>query len=280
MKKIIIILSLILTVSDFMSQNLVQNPSFEEYWSLPYPYNPYTIDTFFVKNWFLPNYSSPDFLTARSSFESYKVPYNDCGFHPAHDGESYIGIYPLSWYGYSEHITGTLIDSLKEGGKYQISLYIRKAGVGVFFNFNTFAILFSKDKYPFFRLSVGIEESMISNNYSAFFRSRTSIIDTSWNEIVATYVAKGGEKYFTIGFLFEDLDEFNWFKQKSEEFIRLSSRKNKNRYSYNKYMKFIKRNQKILTINEKYDKEKNVFGGKHSAYYFIDDVKIIEIEND
>lgn len=253
---------MIVCCNTIKAQNLVLNPSFEEYFSLPKSYT--KIDTFFCKYWYLPSDCSPDYFNKDSKVLKYSVPNNFLGFHPAKDGISYIGLIPLVWDGYMEHITGTLSQPLIKGEEYKVSLFIRHGGSKCYFYVSDLGILFSNSKTPFLTKSPPFYEDLLQPNITASFKfSNSFLMDTSWTQVKGVYKAQGGEKYLTIGIFYEE----KW---------KLESRVSKILLiidNIHKAEQFYKKNQDVLMINPNF-KEDSTIKNQFIPYYFIDDVSV------
>ena len=125
MLRFFIIIFIIAPLSVF-SQNLIKNPGFEDYYFLP-DYN-YRQDTFYCKDWAIPNKSSVDYFNSNCNYERSRIPLSIFGKTQPFKGEAYIGFIPITWDGYMEQITGTLITPMQKDSIYIISLYLRFAG--------------------------------------------------------------------------------------------------------------------------------------------------------
>jgi len=103
------------------AQNLVPNPSFEQYSLCPvYP------GDFYPLNW--NGYKSPDYFNECDDSLFYvSVPHNSAGFQYAHTGFAYSGLYARAtsnnYTNYREIIRTKLIDTLIIGTKYYVSFY-------------------------------------------------------------------------------------------------------------------------------------------------------------
>lgn len=242
------------------AQNLVLNPSFENYRELPYLYT--TLDSFFCKGWYVPSESSPDYYHKNSGIPDLGIPYNLFGKHPAKTGDAYIGIIPIVWDGYMEHITGTLKTSLEKGENYIISFNIRFAGNTCFFFASNIGVYFSDTRFPLNGYSIPFYDELLLPEIVSNIKEESFVKDTGWYEIRRNYTANGSEKYFTIGIFYE----VDWnMENKTEHFIQLKLN-SKNR------QKFYEKNQNILQINPNY--KMNPSFGDEVPYYFIDDVTI------
>jgi len=255
----LLIIAFLFIFQNVFSQNLVLNPGFEEYTQLPHFYT--ELKTYFCKYWFLPDESSPDYYHRDSKEPKLGVPNNRFGYYPAKSGNGYIGIYSLSWDGYMEHLTGTLKEPLQQGKKYKVSFYICFAGNYCHFFASNIGIHFSSDIFPLMH-STPFYEEILDPEIKADVKEESWVKDTSWQLMQWAYIAKGGERYLTLGIFYED----KWkMEKKISEFIHLKQNSRKK-------TKFYKDNQNILLINPNYIPNDEI--GDNNSYYFIDDVSV------
>lgn len=149
--------------------------------------------------WYSAMYNTtPDFFNACDPFNAVSVPSNILGFQDAHSGFGYCGFigfaidpaYGRNWW---EYIQTILQEPMQAGSKYKVSLYF-SLGESSFLSNKDIGIYFSSDTvyragwdwYPF--------------NYIPHIKATNFITDTTkWIEVSGIYVAKGGEKFLTIG---------------------------------------------------------------------------------
>ena len=110
-------------VSHSFSQNLVPNPSFEEYYSCPGSYN-YGVDGKVAPGWYSANRGTPDLFNSCSKGDA-GVPTNWAGHSKAYSGVGYAGIYCYTKTGYREYLQTELSLPLVQGGKYYIEFYYK-----------------------------------------------------------------------------------------------------------------------------------------------------------
>ena len=252
------------------SQNLVLNPSFEEYSYLPQLYS--KKDTFFCKNWNTYNINAADYFHTQSKDSMHSVPNNIDGFHLAHTGQAYVGIIAFNWQGYIEYVTGTLSEPLKEGKIYKVSYYTQYAGKISKFYISVLGAYFTKksnffylaESDPFFKEMLKPDiKAHIKNNENNFLNN-----DSTWILISGNYKAKGGEKYITIGVFYEDNFNLNLSDQLRN--VPLSKKKRDKLYF---------KNQEILKLNPNFKECKYFEDFPGDAYYFIDDVSVEEVKD-
>ncbi len=230
-----IVIWLLALVQIGKAQNLVPNPSFEQYFQCPGSYNPQGSDRNFAPGWFSPTKGTPD-LFNRCSFGNAGVPHNWAGVAHAHKGYGYSGIYAwMNNNNYREYLQAKLTDSLVEGKKY---------GVEFFFRLSVYS------KYSIDRLGVLLSDSMPVVPHDRVWKvepSFTYVMDSVyskktglWNRAYFEFIAKGGEKFISIGNFSNDAE------------IRKF------------HLSFSQANEPLLNS---------------AAYFYIDDVSVMPLEN-
>lgn len=175
------------------SQNLVPNPSFEQYFECPGFYNTPGRGRNFAPGWTSPTQGTPD-LFNRCSLGNAGVPHNWAGVAHAHKGYGYSGIYAWISNNYREYLQAKLLDSLRAGQKYKVEFFYR---------LSTFS------KYGVDRIGVLLSDSIQQIQHDrawAVTPSFTHVMDSAvskkadqWIQARFEYMAKGGEKFISIG---------------------------------------------------------------------------------
>lgn len=159
-------------------QNLIPNPGFENFESCPTGLRQLNL----ASNWMGANAGTPEL-------------FHQCGFVAnilPQTGEGYAGLILLSEYSRSvEYLQVELTDELQVGEEYQFSCYIRLSSNSML-AINKIGVLFS-------------EEGLRSNLWEQF-NNRPQIVFNevvenvmTWEKLEASYTAKGGEKFITLG---------------------------------------------------------------------------------
>jgi hypothetical protein len=192
------ILILMLNLS-LNAQNLVPNPSFENYTTCPNNSNQLSGNT---GNWYSSLFFTPDYFNAcELGTTSFGVPHNIMGYQPAATGNGYGG-FVCHYYDFPEtreFISSQLSSNLSIGTRYFVSFKVSMAwnpSTGVTNACNNIGIRFSVDDlqatFPF--------QPNIAQIYSS-----NIINDTlGWTSISGSFIATDTSKYITIGNLFED----------------------------------------------------------------------------
>ena len=192
-------------VFNIHAQNLVPNPSFEQYDTCGYYVNvisgPFIPPIYHgLSSWFNPTMTSPDYnnICYSISDSAYHIPKNIAGYQFPRTGHAYIDIDVA--YHNCEYIEVKLLNSLLTGRKYCASFFVSLAdsvnyaidNIGIYFS-DTLISMATINNLPF--------TPQIINQRGSFL---TDKID--WTKISGEYTAHGGEKYITIG-NFSDLND-------------------------------------------------------------------------
>jgi outer membrane protein OmpA-like peptidoglycan-associated protein len=190
------------------SDNMVFNPSFEEYCRCPD-----RIDAVGILNgvdaWWQPTAGSSDYFNVCGGREC-NVPRNKMGFQPAHTGVAYCGIY-CSQESYREYLQTQLKAPLVAGKRYRVSFYVSLAEksphaiatIGALLSSerisdSTWDILMSRET-----TSCGDNQSQSIAIYykpQVVNDKETVLSDPkAWTLVSGEFVAVGGERFLTIG---------------------------------------------------------------------------------
>jgi hypothetical protein len=197
MKTILIILLISISSLTF-SQNLVPNPSFEDY-----IYCPTNICDFSVSDWYRLDTihmiaPSPDYFNSCASpFTTVSVPDNYFGSQYPYTGNAYIGMYTFDeTLNYREIIWSELIDSLQIGNKYFINFKVSASEKNGYTN--NIGILFStivRDLAGLYPLIENISHINITD----------VITDTvNWVEYSTSFIADSSYSYIYIGNFYDN----------------------------------------------------------------------------
>src|SRR5690606_23942447 len=115
-------------------QNLIQNPSFEEYYDAVWPCAHAGMMAFYqsgecVYGWSTSTDGSPDYYGTCSPFPTHSIPQNWKGYQNTLDGDHYIGagfVFNKTYYWsrfFEETFQGTLVEPLKPHQGYCFSFY-------------------------------------------------------------------------------------------------------------------------------------------------------------
>lgn len=182
-----------------VAQNLVPNPSFEDYYDCPTALDQIEV----VKHWTSPSPDvAPDFLHSCSD-ETFgiSVPENWVGFQYAHEGEGYLGmLMHKEGANLREYVQTELTESLVEGVCYEFSMFVSLMELSEV-SINNIGVHISHTPVE----ASGWENidvlPQIVNHTNSFLSDQNT-----WTEIKGYYQAEGGEKYLTIGNFFDEFD--------------------------------------------------------------------------
>jgi hypothetical protein len=178
------------------AQNLVPNPSFEEYISCPDDHD----QLFLATPWFNPTQATPDFYNeCYTTVYNYSVdvPQNWIGYQYAETGQGYAGIsvYPVSNPpSYREYIAIKLSDSLQAGTMYYVSFYVSLAD-SVWYATDDIGAYFSTDSIYTTSYYINLPFTpQIANTQGEILNDKDN-----WKQISGEFIAQGGEQYMVIG---------------------------------------------------------------------------------
>lgn len=194
----------LLPTASCFSQNLVSNPSFEQFDTCPNMQD----QIIYATGWTKFNQYSPDYFNSCSTNPWFSVPYNWGGYQLAADGNAYAGIYtyetpqpPIDTL-LREYIGAQLLVPLVMGTKYYFSFKTNLAiDTNHIFNqaTNNLGMLFSTVPYS---PSNPTPTKNFAHVYSAFV-----ITDTmNWTTISGSFITDSAYQYISIGNFFDDVN--------------------------------------------------------------------------
>ncbi len=174
-----------------VAQNLILNPGFEEHGEIAgNSPNKDNLKENQVKSWTSPNIGSPDYFNSTTEKLT-----NAYGSPKSHSGNAFAG---AVLYGekkeYREYIMGEINIPLESGKKYYFSMAIalaEYAGIAI----EEMGVYFSKTKVADKKtaLNLKLKPQLRIDSLSK------KMTDGNWIIVSYSYIAKGGEKYITIG---------------------------------------------------------------------------------
>ena len=180
------------------SQNLVRNPSFENFINCPVKLGNLELD---VEDWKMPTIGSTDYFNGCS--EAMGTPKNFNGQQLADFGVGYVGFYMFAPNDYREYIEANLISTLIKGEHYTISFYVSLAERSDFavkefgIRFSEFPVQVETSKVlssMHFSKLKGDTSNQLEIKYSNFFSD-----EKEWIKLTKEFVANGTENYLIIG---------------------------------------------------------------------------------
>ncbi len=199
---VVFIAILIFSHSNSVSQNLVANGSFEEYFKCP---ESFTVDYSkkFLPAWRMPTKGTPDFFHKCSKFDV-GVPQNFMGSITPQQGEAYVGLVLLDTptgvrkaINYREYLQAPLKQPLLVGQRYRVRFYYALA---------------QNSTYSINRLGVFLSTLIVEAKKGVLNVKPQLEVDSlvfpsgngEWVEFNQVFTAKGGERYITIGNFYPD----------------------------------------------------------------------------
>ncbi|TMM57977.1 OmpA family protein [Maribacter algarum] len=181
-----------------IAQNIIKNPSFEEYVNCPKRLGNFNAD---VVSWSTPTEGSTDYFNGCST--AMGTPKNFNGTQPADFGKGYAGLYLYAPNDYREYLQAELSETLVKGETYQVSFYVSLAERSDF-AIKEFGVLFSKDrmsisgKKPLSKKKMyqqkGNDYNYMEIGYSNFYSDTKD-----WILVHTQFTAKGTERFLTMG---------------------------------------------------------------------------------
>jgi len=232
------------------SINYIRNPSFEEFVECPV----YIGMLSNAKHWRVPpgavlhtpgyfHRCSNDYETSYDSKAG--VPVNAFGHQEPRTGDGYIGFGTFSRYKYVENVQTQLKEPLNEGETYRIGMFVSLSEYSKYAHDRfTFCLTFESELKIRRKRYKGTSNQHLVCPNCIIYKSQTLLTDTlNWINIEVEYVAKGGERFLTLGSFIGDV---TWWE----------------------------RQIKIRNIfNRKWMDEVPV------AHYYVDDVYVISLED-
>lgn len=211
--------------TSMLAQNLVPDGSFEQYLDCPHDYG--TLRLGILRYWKAsPSDCTPDYFH-RCGKNDFSAEKNTCGGLPPQHGEGYAGLIIRTGEGknqadlyYREAIQTELSEALRPNARYIVRFYVARSAYSAYAAGNIGALL---TPHP-------VEISALKD-YPAQVKHPEIITSTGWVKIEDTIVARGGERYLTIG-------EFERYEQRKVLALSTPSKYSK-RFSYTRAYYFI-----------------------------------------
>ncbi|MCK5442154.1 MAG: OmpA family protein [Maribacter sp.] len=194
MRHALIIAFILFQNSLIYGQNLVKNPSFEEFNKCPEGLGNMTED---ATSWSVSTYGTTDYFNECS--DEMGVPNNFSGEQTAQFGKGYAGLYMMAPNDYREYLQAELIQPLVKGERYSVSFYISLAEKSMF-AVQDIGVLFSEKKMnePT-RKHLTKPKGKDSFNHLEISKSNYFADKSEWMLVTSEIVARGTETFLTIG---------------------------------------------------------------------------------
>ncbi len=199
------------------AQNLITNPSFEQFRVCPQNANEELVQGFEVaRRWYTVSEASPDYFNTCAVRTPAGVPRNFAGYMRPRTGDGYLGLIlkvdPKSYHGdynYTEHVQNQLSRMLRKDRLYCFEIWVVHAknstiasrDFGVYFSREQITFPNPPDSLPLPHIEYQGEDYMTEN--------------FTWFPLRGVYKAQGGERYLTIG---------NFRPSERDRFVRIRER--------------------------------------------------------
>jgi|GEM_PF-2344720 len=191
------ILAVLLYAGTAFGQNLVPNPSFEDYEACPTTLS--LIDApmgiLSVLDWYRPSVASSDYFNScATSASSVSVPANFAGYQLARTGEGYAG-----WYGYGpgyrEYVEAQLLSPLIAGHDYYVGYWVNLATTWTGYAIDQMGAVFTSDSLDDpINMGCILETPQVVSPEDLFYSDTAD-----WELVSGTFTAAGGERWVSIG---------------------------------------------------------------------------------
>ncbi len=300
MKILFLLLYVLLICTVLSSQNLVKNPGFEEYYHLPdlqYEYG----DRYLYKDYFICEYwhripgTTPDYYHINAKNKRYKIPDIELGYHPALSDSAYVGFVPLTLTGAIEPISGEFIEKLQEGKTYEVSFNYRFLGNLSYFYLNK-PEYFIADNINWRKTQKSFDWTDYHKYITPEVKANVEFTDTlnndgKWHKLTGYYMAKGNESYLSFGIFYQSVKFYKIIKDylghnfilggKDDLEKRFMKKHKKELYFIHHNPNYSPREHGIkteITMETKKETSTSTIQ-ERMAYYFIDNVSVVEIDS-
>ena len=201
MKKVLLFIFSVLLLVYSNAQNLVPNPSFEQYSSCPTAQCGISLAT----GWYSAGYT-PDYYNVCGSsvgLTNWGVPQNSVGYQYAANGNAYAGF--ATWAdGLREYIGATLISPLEVGNKYFVNFKVSHIDRFIYCANNKIGVLFSTISFNLRSDSCNLVAGLLPNNFSHVYTNQVITDTSNWVAISGSFIADSAYQYIIIGNHFDD----------------------------------------------------------------------------
>jgi outer membrane protein OmpA-like peptidoglycan-associated protein len=184
-------------------ENLVPNPSFEEYKELP---SKIAQGLRCISKWTFPNFPGQgDYYHAKSKTKKASTKSNQFGNQKPHTGDAYAGICISEKV--REYLQVELIHPLDKDKQYKVQLFISCADKLYLSTVSEFHIVFSKESFI-----LQANDHLLAPPIIKFTNQKKYNNKNEWQELSIIYTANGTERYMTFGTFPYEEDELEYGK--------------------------------------------------------------------
>lgn len=185
---------LMVTAFSQESENLVKNPSFEEFEECPDRFTEEDGSKDVIPGWTTPSGTAPDYFN-RCASTLVDVPNNFAGESEPVSGNAYMGaILTGTESNYREYIQGELKYPLEAGKQYCVTYWYKLASYSRL-AVDQMSLYLGKEEVFDNSIKENLSLKPQVNNTPGLFLDNTD----EWRQVCRVYVAAGGEKHFIIG---------------------------------------------------------------------------------
>jgi len=192
-------------------ENLIPNGDFEEYSDCPTSISTpgdYQIEK--CIGWYAPTLATPDYFNACASWPA-SVPNNIISYLYPQSGNAYMGVFNDYCFEteqnlcndgfWIEYIQTELSEPLTKDSLYEFSCFIAFTNnIGYQIAFSEFGALFTNDAL------LRTDTKPFDETPQVLNKKGNIILDTDWKFFSGEFIAKGGEKFITMGFFMDTLN--------------------------------------------------------------------------
>ncbi len=195
------------------SENMVENPGFEQIEGKIKREGAISV----AVGWMSPTKTGADLFSAKVK-DGFGTPKNFVGFEEPHGGKNYIGIRTFSYNDKEprQYASTKMKLPLRKDAMYCVKFYVSMAE-GSKYAANNMGINFSKKQYNIDENKHILVPTHVKHRDNPVFNA-----PFGWDEVCATYVASGGEKYLTIGNFMSNAETQNQRLKKMKDFTGTS----------------------------------------------------------
>lgn len=195
MKKCYFLFLIVFCSVTLTAQNLVPNPSFENYTNCPSGFNSFASNT--VQDWISASMGTPDYHHTCANIQV-GVPTNFFGYQNPRTGSAYTGCYwvQLDTFTHKEYLQAPLLSQLVAGNEYYVSFWICLADSSSMGNAR------GTDKMGAYFSPTALAATTPEIVLTPQIQNTTGnfVMDTmNWVKIEGTFIAAGNEQYIVLG---------------------------------------------------------------------------------
>lgn len=256
LNELLMILSLALMLPSHVSaQNIVPNPSFEEY--IECPENGF-YELHLCKDWKDPAGTVDYYNVCRNDLvieqDEKKYIDNYIGIQSPHSGNGFVGLFLFTSKNFynREYLQCKLLKSMEAGVSYRVSFYIAVGKNSDLYSDHISLCFSSSPEFHFTGTNPNLNAVNSLHRHGITFSCKGRVKvkgdilkSKEWTAIEFDYVAKGGESYLTMGSFLEDMSTKAFKKAISKNINSNNTNINKTSYYYIDDISVVRSDQKV-----------------------------------